>query len=221
MKNAIRIKISLVVSVLLLMFAILPSYAQEATSSPSIRDAVREKVREKIEEIIKKPRAVVGTLTEITDSTLEIKTLKDELAQVATHEETTYVRIARGRRMEVDFEDLVLGDFIIAMGFRNGNDVLEAERIVTYDTSPIVRRRAVYGEVQQNMEGQLTIKHPQTEEVFIVEATRNTTITKKTNGEMEEISINDIEAGDRVVAAGTPGEAEKIEAGRIHILPTP
>lgn len=203
-----------------------PTYAQEeATPETSQENDVRNRVREKIENLLKKPRAVIGTLSEISDSTLEIKDRKGDLRMAATGDETVFVRVAKGKRSEIEFKDLVLGDFIIAMGFKNGNDVLEAKRVITFDKSPITKRHAAYGVVQSNEEGTLTIKHPKTNEVWTVETSKGTTVTKKVEGKMQEVDVDEIEVGARVVAAGTPesppagGEENTIEAGRIHVIP--
>lgn len=192
----------------------LPAVAQEDTGG-----LVREKVREQVENIIRKPRAAVGELTEITDTTLEIKNRNGNLEMAATSEGTSYVRVAGGRRAEIKFEDLALGDFTVAMGHRNGNEVLEAQRVITYDNSPLVKKGAVYGVVQGNTSGEITIRHPQTGEVASVLTTSNTQITKKGESGFDEVEASEIEVGDRLIAAGAPDKTGAIEAGRIHVIP--
>lgn len=212
----------LIISLLFFALAVAPVVAQEDASG-----LVREKVREKVENLLRKPRAVVGELTEITDTTLEIRTRGGNLEMAATNENTSYVRVVRGRRTEIKFEDLVLGDFTVAMGYRNGNEVLEAERVITYAESPLAEKRAVYGVVQDNTSGDITIRHPQTEEVASVLATSNTQITKKGGSGFDEINefvfikieVSEIEIGNRIIAAGEPNKTGSIEAGRIHLLP--
>lgn len=219
MRSLINRRQALLIGLFVYLFiGLLPARAQEAT--PGAADSIRERVREKVESIIRQPRALVGTLTEITDSTLQIKTKAGEIALASTDEETSFVRLVRGRRSQVSFEDLVLGDFTVVMGFRNGNDVLEARRIITYDTSPLVERRAVFGVVQGNEAGTLTLQLPKTAEVWTVETDRDTTITKKGVDGFEEIDVDEVQVGDKLVAAGIPDEDEEntLLAGRIHII---
>lgn len=206
----------LIISLLFFALAVAPVVAQEDTGG-----LVREKVREQVENIIRKPRAAVGELTEITDTTLEIKNRNGNLEMAATSEDTSYVRVAGGRRAEIKFEDLVLGDFTVAMGHRNGNGVLEAQRVITYDNSPLVKKGAVYGVVQGNTSGEITIRHPQTGEVASVIATKDTTVTKKGESVFDEIEASEIEVGDRLIAAGELNKTGSIEAGRIHVIPSP
>lgn len=209
-------------AVLLSTFAFAGVSAQEdATPTASPSNAVRERVREKIEELVKRPRALVGTLDQITDSTLRIKTRSGEAKLASTSEETLFFRVAAGTRSQIKFADLVLGDFIISMGFRNGSDVLEATRIITVDANPIPVRRAVYGIVEEGEKGILTIRHPQTDDAWTVNTTSKTVVTKKTEGKVEEVKVSDIAVGDRIVAAGTPvaGKENTLTAGRIHVIP--
>lgn len=207
-----------------LIFAFLPApvLAQE-DATPGAADSIRERVREKVETILKQPRALVGTLVEITDSTLQIQTRNEEIAFASTSQQSSFLRVVGARRNEIEFDELVLGDFIVAMGFRNGNDVLEAQRVITYDRTPITARRAVFGVVQGNVRGTLTLQHPKTAEVWTVETSRDTEITRKGPEGFQEIDIDEVQVGDRLIAAGVLDEEVEntLTAGRIHILPQP
>lgn len=195
--------------------------AKEDQATKSATDEVRERVRKKIENLVKKPRAVVGTLAEITDSTLEITVKGGKQAMVATSKETSYVRVSKGKRAEIKFEELVIGDFVVAMGYRNGNNVLEARRVIAYDKSPLSARRVVYGIVESNEKGVLTIKHPKTGNSWKIKTTSKTKVTRKKDGGFEEIKPAEVEVGSRIVAAGTPDEKDAglLVARRIHIIP--
>lgn len=205
------------------IFTSAPTMAQEATSATqsSIKDEVREKVREKVQDLAHTPHALVGTLADISDSTLQVKTLVNETEQAAIDENTKFVRVAKGKSTEIKFADLVLKDFIVVMGFKNGNNILAAGRVITYDTNPITLRRAVYGVVDKNEKGTLTIKHPKTGETWLVATTSKTKVAKKGDKGFEDIKVSDIKVGDRIVAAGLPDEKKTntLAAGRIHVIP--
>lgn len=198
-----------------------PKVQQPETATKSATDEVRERVRQKIENLVKKPRAVVGILSEVTDSTLQITNRAGKEDMVATTKDTQYVRTAGGKRTNIKFEDLVIGDFIVAMGYRNGNNILEARRVIAYDKSPIAQRRAVYGIVKENTKGALTIEHPKTKEVWTITTDKKTVITKKTDGKIQEVDIKDVQAGDRVTAAGIldPKKDKTLVTRRIHVIP--
>ncbi|MBI4033262.1 MAG: hypothetical protein HY377_02000, partial [Candidatus Blackburnbacteria bacterium] len=214
----LRIKATTVlVTCYLLLVTVVPVSAQEATSATqSVRDAVREKVREQVEDLAHTPRALVGILADISDSTLQVKTMGNETEQAAITDETKFVRVTKGKSTEIKFADLVLKDFIIVMGFRNGNNILSAGRVITYDINPITLRRAVYGVVDKNEKGTLTVRHPKTGESWTVTTTSKTKVTKKGDKGFEDIKVADIKVGDRIVAAGLPDEKKSntLSAGR-------
>lgn len=194
---------------------------KEDQATKSATDEVREKVRQKIENLVKKPRAVVGTLSEVTDSTLQVTNKAGKEDMVATTKDTQYVRVAGSKRTNIKFEDLVIGDFIVAMGYRNGNNILEARRVIAYDKSPLIQRRAVYGVVGENQKGVLTIKHPKTGASWKVKTTSKTKVTKKGDKGFEDIKVADIQNSNRITAAGLPSEKEQnvLTASRIHVIP--
>ncbi|MDO8503424.1 MAG: hypothetical protein Q7S60_01915 [bacterium] len=205
------------------IFTSAPAWAaQEATpATQSVKDTVREKVREKVEDLAHTPHALVGTLADISDSTLQVKTLGNGTEQAAIDNDTTFVRVTKGKSTEIKFADLVLKDFIIVMGFKNGNNILAAGRVITYDINPITLRRTVYGVVDKNEKGILTVRHPKTAESWTVATTSKTKVTKKGDKGFEDIKVVDIKVGDRVVAAGLPDEKKTntLTAGRIHLIP--
>lgn len=208
---------------LIFTFTVEPSLAQqEATpATQSVKDTVREKVREQVQDLAHTPRALVGTLADISDSTLQVKTMGNETEQAAIDNNTKFVRVAKGKSTEIKFADLVLKDFIVVMGFKNGNNILAAGRVITYDINPITARRAVYGVVDKNEKGTLTVRHPKTAETWTVATTSKTKVTKKGDSGFENVKVADLKIGDRIVAAGLPDEKKTntLSAGRIHVIP--
>ena len=181
-----------------------PAYAQE-DSSPSGTDAVRDKVRKTIENLVKKPKAVIGSLDSVTDSTLKIKTssaIKTEdgkFVLVATNKDTKYIKTIKGKQTEVKFVDLAIGDFIAALGYKNGDDILSSQRVLAFDETPFLQKQVIYGKIETNKKGVLTIRHLKTAEIWTVETSAKTEIAKKLDGKIE---AKEIEEGDRIVAVG-------------------
>lgn len=83
--------------------------------------------------------AVLGTLGDIVNDALTINTDDNSEGMVATDETTTYVRNNKTAKAE----DMRIGEFLIAMGYKNDKDILEAKRIVAGNTPPIVTDRSV------------------------------------------------------------------------------
>jgi len=101
---------------------------------------IKENVEQKLQDAKSIPLAFIGSVTDISSSTIEIKKFQDplsptssEILQIATEAETTYSKDGDSPKI-IKFEDLAIGDFIIAMGRKNGNGVLHSSRVVVSDT---------------------------------------------------------------------------------------
>ena len=196
-------------------------FAQD-DATPSVRDLVREKVKEKLDSIIKKPMAVVGTLSQITDKTLEIKTAMDQkTALVATGEDTKFFQITKGKRKEAKAEDLALGQNILALGYKNDKGVLEARRLIISDV-PLLenKKQTAYGVVTLLGKSTVAVKHPTKAEERSIKVSSTTKITgKEDGGKIATLSFPDINVGDRLVAIGPSNESGLLIATRIHLIP--
>jgi hypothetical protein len=108
------------------------------TDSPNASDTsdIRAKVAEDVANTINRPKAYIGTVTDITDSTVQIKTMGSEIKQISASAESTTVINSKGTTQKtVKTTDIAIGDFIVAMGYVNGNSVLVAQRILV--TNPV------------------------------------------------------------------------------------
>jgi hypothetical protein len=111
----------------------LPTDAPTKSEASGTSD-IRAKVAQDVANTINRPKAYIGTVTDITDSTLEIKTMNSEIKQISVNSESTDVINAKGTtNKQVKVADIAIGDFIVAMGYINGNSVLAAQRILITD----------------------------------------------------------------------------------------
>jgi len=184
-----------------------------------IRDAVKEKVREKLAEVKKgQKKAFVGEIIEISDTTLTLETRGGESQiQVATD-----AAILNTNKEEIDFEDLAIGNFTIAMGFLDENSILQAIRLVIIKKPALVVRRVAFGVVTDiSKDEMLTIKNEKKDIIYSVETTGKTMITKKVDGKIEKVTFEEIAVGDRVIAVGKPEENNDIiiTARHVHVIP--
>lgn len=128
-------------------------------------DSIRERVQKKVEEVLKKPTAYIGVITDISETTLQIKNEAGIIQQISVNSDTSYVKVAKTSK-EVKFSDLAIGDFIVSMGFKNGMEVLSGKRILI--TSPVEpsNKKAVMGKVAKIEKGKIIIQLPKTDEDF-------------------------------------------------------
>jgi hypothetical protein len=188
-----------------------PKQEQEAT------DSVREKVQEKVTAARSSPKFVLGSITDKQESTLEVKTQKGEIKQIsASDENTTFVKIDKTKK-EVKFADVAIGDFILAMGFANGNGVMDARRILI--TSPLepTTRRAVVGTITDVQKTQVTIETGAGADTLTISNTKNLSVLNQEEGEIEEIDFGDLEV-DQKVAATLEADDGKIVGRAILVL---
>jgi hypothetical protein len=186
--------------------------AQETSTDEA--ESVRENVQKKVEEARTIPFAYIGTVTDIAEQTIQInkfifsKTSDDagEIQQISVDEENTnFVKVTKSTT-SVKFSDLAIGDFIIAMGFKNGNSVLAGERILI--TTPIepTTRKTVFGEPSDIAKKSLTLTASTGKEwVVEFEAT------------WVGPELSEIEGGDRIIVVGTT-EGNTLEARFLHII---
>lgn len=201
--------------------AILSSEATPSSEEKArqILEAVRERIRER--QLTAQRRAYVGTLKSIADTTLILE-CKDGIKQAEVSTEAAIIRISAKTKKEIKFEDLVLGDLTIAMGYLDDNEVLEAKRVIIQEKPEEVKRKAIYGLVEKVdvEEKAITIKGFKKEEIWSLKITSKTEITKKIEDEIEKIKLQEIEPGDRLIAIGTPEEEENLlTTHRIHLIP--
>lgn len=197
-----------------------PTPDEEETPTEKVQE-IRQKAQERVLELKQqaKKRAFWGTLAEITNSTLILETPRGE-RRVKTDQDTEFFL----GKTEIDFEDLEIDNFIIAMGYLDESGTLLTKRIISLKTppKPAIKRHAVYGKVTDISADEkiLAVTHPKKEVTYEVQVTSKTIITKKVEGKMTKVTFADIEMGDRVVAIGTKEEEnETITARIIHVIP--
>ena len=129
-----------------------------------------------------KTTSYVGTVTDISSNTIQIKTAKGDIAQMSTAEETSYINTLK-KNAEVKSIDIAIGDYIVAMGFVNGNKVLLAKRILI--ASPLV-------------ENNIRI-----EKIEIVKLTKNYINEIKLPKKWKGPNVSDLEIGQEIYIVGT------------------
>lgn len=200
------------------------TYAQEGTPSGETEEKAQQ-IREAVQEKIKSyatgnPFAFVGTIKNLANLALTIET-KNGLKQASTSAETTILRIVKKTRKEIEFSDLELQETVIAMGYLNEAGALEVKRLIATEVTPPPTREIIMGTVTEIEKSVLTIKNPKSEEVWEIKIDNKTEMTRKEDGEMTEIELEDIGLDDRLIAICKPSEADKpMIALRLHLLHT-
>lgn len=188
------------------------TFAQETSTDEA--SSVRDNVQKKVEEARTIPFAYIGTVTDIAEQTIQInkfifsKTKEDagEIQQISVNEESTdFVKVTKNTT-SVKFSDLAIGDYIIAMGFKNSNSVLEGKRILITTPVELTTRKAVHGEPSEITKKSLTLT-ASTGKEWVVEF--GTTWVGP--------ELNEIEEGNKIMIVGTT-EGNTLDARFLHII---
>ncbi|MBI4057830.1 hypothetical protein HY405_00730 [Candidatus Microgenomates bacterium] len=213
---------AVVLSTLYSLLSTSPTRAQEDATQPgrTIRDTLRERVEERLAELTNKPRAFVGKISEIADSVLILET-KTGTKQIKIEEDAVVVQTTATGAKTIKATNLAIGNFVVAMGYLEDKNTLDATRILTMTQTPLTPRYPVYGLVESVEKGTFTVKHPKKDETWTVRTTSNTRVTAKIDGKIETSDVDSIEIGDRIIALGTDvkNAANTISARLIHVIP--
>lgn len=182
--------------------------AEEKMSTESSNE-IREKVQEKINQAQFQPRAYIGTVTDISESTLQINKFTSakpqeagsEIQQVSVNKDAVFIQTGKTAKT-VKLSDLAIGDFIIAMGLKNGNAVLEASRILITNAIVPASRKAVFGLVKEAKKDSLIINLKQTGDEQTVKQAEKGFVFLVKDGKMTKIKFSDIDEEDTLMAVG-------------------
>lgn len=126
----------------------------------STESAIRQKVEEKVAQVLNKPKAYMGVVTDIADSTIELKGTDSQIKQVSTSKDNITVVNEKGTSNKVvKLSDIAIGDFIVALGYVNSKSVLSAQRILIIDPLTDLKVDAFYAKVTDTSKTALTVNN--------------------------------------------------------------
>jgi hypothetical protein len=161
---------------------------------------IRQKVAQKVEAALNKPKAYIGTVTDIADSTIQIKTSDSQIEQVSVSDKNIAVVKTTGTTNKaVKLIDIGIGDFIVAMGYVNSNSVLKAQRILITDPITEPKIDLTLGKVTDTSTKNITVTGLKDGEVLTVAPSKNTTISSFSIEKTTTIKLGAISEGDTVI----------------------
>jgi hypothetical protein len=161
---------------------------------------IRQRVQDKVQAALNKPKAYLGTVTDIADSTIQIKSDTGEIKQISTSTgEVVVVNATGSQNKTVKLLDVAIGDFIVAMGYVNGNSVLNVQRILITNNVTEPNINVFFGKISDKTTKSLIVTGFKDEEETEVIPDANTDIyyiegektikTKFANIEIGEITV--------------------------------
>jgi len=161
---------------------------------------INKKVAEKVARAMNKPKAYIGTVTDISDSTIQIKTTDAQIEQIAVNDEAIPVVNTKGTNNKTQkLTDIAIGDFIVAMGYINGNQVLKAQRILVTDAITDTKLDAEIVKVSKVTKTGLVASTLKDNKDITVTVGKNTDILSYANQKTKTIKLSDINTDDLVI----------------------
>ena len=116
--------------------------ATNSSEVQTIREVVQQKVKEKLNIITtpeSKPKSLFGTIQKITDNQIEIS-FNNVSKIIINNEDTVLIGLKRNK---IKQKDLKSGQEILALGYLNSKNQLEAKRIIIFELKKIENKTQV------------------------------------------------------------------------------
>lgn len=176
------------------------------TKTPSPEASIGAKVAQEISNVVNKPKSYVGVVTDIADSTIQIKSMSSDIEQISVDQEKTTAANTSGvNNKTIKISDVAIGDFIVAMGYVNKDSVLDAERIIVADAPADNPDFSVsYARVSSSSTKSITVKSVKGDQEYDIKPTSKTDVFAYKEGQMVNSKVSNIENGDFIIYVEIP-----------------
>jgi hypothetical protein len=147
-----------------------------------------------------KPKAYIGVVTDIADSTIQIKTNESEIKQISVADTAiTVVNIKGSGNKQVKLTDIAIGDFIVAMGYINSSSVLGAQRVLITDPVTESKVNSYFDKVSGVTKKDLTVQSVKNATEAVVTPGKNTGLFAYSDAKLTKIKLSDFKTSDLVI----------------------
>ncbi len=164
---------------------------------------IKQKVTNDINNLLNKPKAYIGTVTDITDATLEIKTSQGEIQQISLSNTQNVLNVVGTNNKQVKVSDIAIGDYITAMGYVESNSVLSAQRILITDALSDPKTTVNEAKVLSVTKKNLTVSTLSDQASTTIEPAKNTDIERFKDDKVITAKLSDINVDDTVIYVNT------------------
>lgn len=200
-----------------LVFSTLFDKEQDSKSNES--SSIEKVVSEKIDRAKNMPKAYFGTITDISEGSIQIRSQEGEIRQAAISSETTYANIVKATK-EISFSDLAIGDFIVAMGLTNNNEILDAKRVLVTTSNGESEKMLIDAEIIEKNGSKISVRKTNGEEIFFSMSKNSRVFLKDKDGGFAKSSVSEIESGDIVLCSLIKNEDTYV-ANSVFIIERP
>ncbi len=189
--------------------------SEAATESDNSTDG---DIADKVSQAINRLEFYKGTVTDITEGAIQIKNGNGEIKQISyTKENTTFAKIAKTTTKLSD-SDVGIGDYILAMGTKKENGVLDSFRILVTQPDNPQSIGVFFGQVDVKNKSDMVVSENNSADIVIT-IDNNTKTYKGDVNNPTKIRFADVSAEDIVIGTYYTEKDENV-ARRIYILDT-
>ncbi|MFC1649767.1 hypothetical protein ACFL2C_03605, partial [Patescibacteria group bacterium] len=157
------------------------------TDTRDVED-VRDEVEERIENAKNRTKVLIGEITDLTDSTIQVTDDSDRIVLVSVDSEHTDFIDSTNKSSTIDYEDLAIGNYTIAMGTYDENDVMNSSRVLVIEKPRELDRKMFFGPVVETGRRFVNISLGEDEKLS-VNISKNLVVY---DGKDEEIELADL-----------------------------
>jgi hypothetical protein len=176
-----------------------PSAAPVSSSGTTSAD-INQEVAEKVALASNQPKAYIGTVTDIADSTIQIKTTDSQIEQIAIGGTgITVVNTQGTTNKNLKLTDIAIGDFIVAMGYVNEKSVLSAQRILVTDPVTPKSISVSLSKAIDSTKKILDVTGVKDGQKVTITPDKNTGVESFVSGKTKAIKLTDIKSNDLII----------------------
>lgn len=139
----------------------------------------------------------IGVVTDVTNSIIQIKNEAGDIEQIKGTTDANYIDTRNNATKQISSTDVAIGDYLIAMGVKDGNNILDSSRILVTDSLKDTTREAFFGIVTDDTGiNKFVAKDIKTNQIITVTPASGVTVTGG------ETSFGKISNDEKIIAAG-------------------
>lgn len=144
--------------------------------------------------------AVFGTVTDIAEDTLQVRTATGEINQLAISDDTTFVKIVDDAE-DIAFSDVAIGDYIAGLG-QAQNSIVSVGRVLVTTEPEVSAPTAIIGTIETLSASEFFVNDNETSEQVSVDATGSVTTYSAKEAEIAPSRLSTSTEGDEIIIIG-------------------
>lgn len=182
---------------------------------------IEKRVKEKLEEAKNLATSYIGTITDISQEAIQVDKFdfngnSGEILQIGISEKTNFIKIDKTREV-IKFSDVAIGDFLVAMGYKMENAVLDAQRILIINPLKKTSRKIIKAKVLEIKKGKILLEQSEGKNLS-VNIPDNIVVKKFKEGSLIKAKPSEIVKDVRIIVVGQMNEDNELEARTVFLI---